>query len=208
MDHMWHDIFVHMFVLTLPLLEKIIRPIVVYFFLLIGLRLAGKRELAQLNPFDFIVLMTLSNTVQNAIIGDDNTVLGGMIGAAALIAINYAVVRSARNSRFLQRLLAGRGSILVKDGVIQKDHLDREMINKAELLAAAHKQGIMSLRDVEYCVLEPTGTLTFIQRKPTADSMRHDEIMTLLNKMSEAVEKLKQTERETHGDLPPGQVPS
>ena len=205
---MWHDIFVHMFVLTLPVLEKIIRPIIVYFFLLIGLRLAGKRELAQLNPFDFIVLMTLSNTVQNAIIGDDNTVLGGMIGAAALIAINYAVVRSARNSRFLQRLLAGRGSILVKDGVIQKDHLDREMINKAELLAAAHKQGIMSLKEVEYCVLEPTGTLTFIQRKPTSDSIRHEEIMSLLNKLSETVEKLKKTEREVEGDLPPGEVAS
>ena len=202
MDHMWHD----MFVLSLPLAEKILRPVLVYFFLLIGLRLAGKRELAQLNPFDFIVLMTLSNTVQNAIIGDDNTVLGGMIGAAALIAINYGVVRAARHSRFLQRLLAGRGSILVKDGVIQKDHLDKELISKAELLAAAHKQGIMSLKEVEYCVLEPTGTLSFIQRRPTAESTRHDEIMILLNKMSEAVEKLKKAERETQTDLPPGQT--
>src|SRR5258707_15506956 len=105
---MWHDIFVHMFVLTLPLLEKILRPIIVYFFLLIGLRLAGRRELAQLNPFDFIVLMTLSNTVQNAIIGNDNTVLGGIIGAGSLIMINYAVVRATRSNRRLQRLLAGR----------------------------------------------------------------------------------------------------
>jgi uncharacterized membrane protein YcaP (DUF421 family) len=201
---MWHD----MFVLGLPLLEKILRPILVYAFLLIGLRLAGKRELAQLNPFDFIVLMTLSNTVQNAIIGDDNTVLGGMIGAATLLAVNYAVVRSTRSSRFLQRMLEGRGSILVKDGVIQKNHLDQEMISKAELLAAAHKQGIMSLKEVEYCVLEPTGTLTFIQRKPTADMARHDEIMTLLNKLSETVEKLKQTERKVEGDLPPGEVVS
>jgi len=204
MDHMWHD----MFALGLPVAEKIIRPILVYFFLLIGLRLAGKRELAQLNPFDFIVLMTLSNTVQNAIIGDDNTVLGGMIGAATLLAVNYGVVRATRSSRFLQRLLAGRGDILVKDGVIQKDHLDRELISKGELLAAAHKQGIMSLKEVEYCVLEPTGTLTFVQRKPTTETTRHDQIMALLNKMSDAVDKLKKAEREIGTDLPPGQVAS
>ena len=204
----YHKMLTDMFVSDLPLLEKVLRPIVVYFFLLIGLRLAGKRELAQLNPFDFIVLMTLSNTVQNAIIGNDNSVLGGMLGATALLAVNYGVVRASRSSRFLQRLLAGRGSILVKDGVIQKDHLEHELISKAELLAAAHKQGIMSLKEVEYCVLEPTGTLSFIQRKPTADSTRHDEIMALLNKMSEAVEKLKKAERETEGGLPSGQVAS
>src|ERR1700719_2787007 len=121
---MHSKIWTDMFVLAIPLAEKILRPMAVYFFLLIGLRLAGKRELAQLNPFDFIVLMTLSNTVQNAIIGNDNSVLGGVIGATALLAVNYAVVRAARNSRFLQRLLAGRGSVLVKDGIIQKDHLD------------------------------------------------------------------------------------
>ena len=187
MDKMWHD----MFVLTVPILEKILRPVVVYVFLLVGLRLAGKRELAQLNPFDFIVLMTLSNTVQNAIIGDDNTVLGGMIGAAALIAINYGVVRAARGNRRLQRLLAGRGDVLVKGGVIQTDHLNRELISKAELQAAAHKQGIMSLKDVDYCVLEPTGTLTFIEKRPTADVSRHDEIIHLLNKMGEELQALK-----------------
>src|SRR4051812_49757464 len=106
-----HQIWQNMFYLGswVEVLEKVLRPVIVYFFLLIGLRLAGKRELAQLNPFDFIVLMTLSNTVQNAIIGDDNTVLGGVIGAGSLILINYAVVRAARSNRRLQRLLAGRG---------------------------------------------------------------------------------------------------
>ena len=86
-----HEIWSHMFVLGLPILEKILRPIVVYIFLIIGLRLSGKRELAQLNPFDLVVLLTLSNTVQNAIIGDDNTVIGGIIGATSLLAINYLV---------------------------------------------------------------------------------------------------------------------
>src|SRR5213078_4838268 len=82
-----------LFHLDVPVLEKIVRPILVYLFLIIGLRLAGKRELAQLNPFDLIVLLTLSNTVQNAIIGNDNSVVGGVIGATTLLAVNYFVVR-------------------------------------------------------------------------------------------------------------------
>src|SRR3982750_4344065 len=76
-----------------PLVEKALRPVIVYFFLVLVLRVFGKRELAQLNPFDLVVLLSLSNTVQNAIIGDDNSVLGGLIGALALLIINYCVVR-------------------------------------------------------------------------------------------------------------------
>src|ERR1035437_10118075 len=79
--------------LGVPVLEKILRPILVYAFLVVGLRLAGKRELAQLNAFDLVVLLTISNTVQNAIIGDDNSVSGGLIRAQTLLALNYAVVR-------------------------------------------------------------------------------------------------------------------
>ena len=82
-----------MFFLGLPVVEKIARPILVYAFLVIALRLAGKRELAQLNPFDLVVLLTLSNTVQNAIIGEDNSVTGGILGAATLLVVNYLVVR-------------------------------------------------------------------------------------------------------------------
>jgi uncharacterized membrane protein YcaP (DUF421 family) len=78
-----HDVWKDMFVLAVPLLEKILRPICVYVFLIVGLRLSGKRELVQLNPFDLVVLLTLSNTVQNALIGDDNTVTGGIIGATS-----------------------------------------------------------------------------------------------------------------------------
>jgi len=88
-----HDTWKDMFVLGLPLAEKILRPIFVYAFLVISLRLSGKRELVQLNPFDLVVLLTLSNTVQNAIIGDDNSVSGGIIGATSLLTVNYLVVR-------------------------------------------------------------------------------------------------------------------
>ena len=183
----FHD----MFHLALPVAEKILRPIFVYVFLIVGLRLAGKRELAQLNAFDLVVLLTLSNTVQNAIIGDDNTVVGGMIGAASLLILNYLVVRFVRSNRRLQRLLGGRGEVLVKDGKIQQAHIDREMISKAELIAAAHKQGINSLHDVEYCVLEPTGTLSFTQKRPTPETARHEELVALLQRMSAELAALR-----------------
>src|SRR6204780_82015 len=100
---MWSD----MFHLGLPILEKIIRSVVVYAFLIVGLRLAGKRELAQLNPFDLVVLLTLSNTVQNAIIGDDNSVTGGLLGAATLLLVNFMVVRFLFRHEKLDRLVEG-----------------------------------------------------------------------------------------------------
>src|SRR5437868_5780465 len=93
-----------MFVLGLPWIEKILRPVVIYLFLVVSLRLAGKRELAQLNPFDLVVLLTLSNTVQNAIIGDDNSITGGIIGALSLLATNYVAVRLIYGNRGIQKV--------------------------------------------------------------------------------------------------------
>src|SRR5512132_2906554 len=113
---MWTD----MFVLGVPLLEKILRPVIVYLFLVVALRLAGKRELAQLNPFDLVVLLTLSNTVQNAIIGEDNTVTGGVIGAATLLVVNYAVVRFLYGHEKIDRWIEGDATVLIEDGEL--DH--------------------------------------------------------------------------------------
>src|SRR6516165_3908079 len=115
-----------MFVLGLPVIEKVARPIVVYLFLIVGLRIAGKRELAQLNPFDLVVLLTLSNTVQNAIIGDDNSVTGGLIGATTLLAVNYFVVRFLFDHEKLDRLVEGDPDILIKDGKVCEDRLRSE----------------------------------------------------------------------------------
>src|SRR5882762_1671998 len=135
-----HDMWKDMFVVGLPILEKILRPVIVYSFLIIGLRLSGKRELVQLNPFDLVVLLTLSNTVQNAIIGEDNSVTGGILGAATLLAVNYLVVRFLYTHEKLDRLIEGEPDILIEGGVIQADRLKSEMITRAELEAAAHKQ--------------------------------------------------------------------
>jgi uncharacterized membrane protein YcaP (DUF421 family) len=189
----WSD----MFAMQLPILEKILRPILVYLFLLVGLRLAGKRELSQLNPFDLIVLLTLSNTVQNAIIGDDNTVTGGLLGAATLLVVNYIVVRFVHRHRTLETLVTGKRDCLVRNGHILRDHLNREMITRAELTAAAHRQGIGSLAEIDNAVLEPTGTITFIQKKPTSDDIRHHEVM-------DAIDHLRQELTQVSGGKIPG----
>src|SRR5215467_12092987 len=122
-----------MFVLALPWAEKILRPIVVYIFLVIGLRLAGKRELAQLNPLDLIVLLTLSNTVQNAIIGDDNSVTGGLIGATTLLAMNYVVIRFLYEHQRLERLVEGDADVLIDAGQVRHDRLRKELVTLSEL---------------------------------------------------------------------------
>src|ERR1700736_3063854 len=120
-----HAIWKDMFVLGLPILEKILRPIIVYIFLIVGLRLSGKRELVQLNPFDLVVLLTLSNTVQNAIIGDDNSVTGGLIGATSLLAVNYLVVRFLYGHRKLDQLVEGKADVLIEDGKVRTQHLKK-----------------------------------------------------------------------------------
>jgi len=192
----WSD----MFYLQLPILEKILRPVFVYLFLLIGLRLAGKRELAQLNPFDLIVLLTLSNTVQNAIIGDDNTVTGGLLGAATLLLVNYLVVRFVHRHRTLETLVTGKRDYLMRGGRVLRDHLDHELITRAELIAAAHRQGISSLAEVDSAVLESTGTITFVQKKPSTDDIRHHEVM-------DAIDHLRIELAQVRGDKNPAPGP-
>jgi uncharacterized membrane protein YcaP (DUF421 family) len=186
-----HDTWKDMFVVGLPIAEKILRPVIVYIFLIIGLRLSGKRELAQLNPFDLIVLLTLSNTVQNAIIGDDNSVTGGIIGATSLLAINYLVVRFLYDHRKLDQLVEGRADILIEDGKVHTEKLKRELITKEELAAAARKQGFDSLSDVRQCVLEPGGTLTFIAKKPDTEDIRHQELLKKFDTLTQELAQMR-----------------
>ena len=173
---MWNAIFG----LGAPLAEKILRPVIVYVFLVVFLRVFGKRELAQLNPFDLVVLLSLSNTVQNAIIGNDNSLSGGLIGAFALLAVNYLVVRFLFGHRRLDQFLEGKPITLVENGHMVKRALAKELLTRAELLTVLHRQGFDGLHEVERCVLEPGGTF-FIQRKMPADEdVRHKEVLTRL----------------------------
>jgi uncharacterized membrane protein YcaP (DUF421 family) len=189
-----HDIWKDMFVMGLPLLEKILRPIIVYGFLVIGLRLSGKRELVQLNPFDLVVLLTLSNTVQNAIIGDDNSVLGGIIGATSLLLTNYLVVRFLYDHRKLDQLVEGKADVLIENGKVLAQHLKKELITMEQLEAAARKQGFSSLRDVERCILEPGGTLCFIGKKPATEDIRHQELLGKLERLAQEIASLRSSQ--------------
>src|SRR3954470_4047081 len=119
-----------MFVLGLPIAEKIARPVIVYVFLIVGLRLAGRRELAQLNPFDLVVLLTLSNTVQNAIIGEDNSITGGVIGAATLLLMNHIVVRFLYRHERLEHLIECAPGVLIENGAVVAATLEKEVITK------------------------------------------------------------------------------
>jgi uncharacterized membrane protein YcaP (DUF421 family) len=186
-----HSIWKDMFVLGLPVVEKVLRPIVVYAFLVISLRLSGKRELVQLNPFDLVVLLTLSNTVQNAIIGDDNSVSGGLIGATSLLAVNYLVVRFLYGHRKLDQFVEGKADVLIDNGKVRTEHLKRELITMQQLSAAARKQGFDELSEVQQCVLEPGGTLTFIGKKPDTEDVRHQELLRRFEMVTEELARLR-----------------
>jgi len=186
-----HDIWKDMFVLGLPLLEKILRPVIVYAFLVVSLRLSGKRELVQLNPFDLVVLLTLSNTVQNAIIGEDNSVSGGIIGATSLLLVNYLVVRFLYGHHKIEQIVEGESDVLVEDGKVKSARLKKELITTAQLEAAARKQGFDSLREVDKCILEPGGTLSFVGKKPASDELRHQEVLGRLEKLMEEITRLR-----------------
>jgi uncharacterized membrane protein YcaP (DUF421 family) len=175
----------------ISIIEKIIRPVIVYFFLVIGLRLAGKRELAQLNPFDLVVLLTLSNTVQNAIIGNDNSVTGGIIGATTLLAVNYFVVRFLFKHQKLDRLVEGDPDVLIEGGQIKHKRLKKELITLTELESAAHKQGFGSLDEIDRAQIEPGGTFSFAGRKPPPEAERHTEMLQRLDQISSELAALR-----------------
>jgi len=180
-----------MFVLGLPIAEKIARPIIVYVFLIVGLRLAGRRELAQLNPFDLVVLLTISNTVQNAIIGEDNSVTGGIIGAATLLVVNYGVVKFLYTHEKVDRFIEGDQCVLIDNGVLNADRLKHELITRSEIETAAHKQGFGSLEEIDRAVLDPGGGISFSAKKPGPDRTRHEEIMGRLDELSAQISALR-----------------
>jgi len=184
-------IFDHMFLLPLPILEKLARPVIVYLVLVVLLRIFGKRELAQLNPFDLVVLLSLSNTVQNAIIGEDNSVSGGIIGAFSLLAINWLLVRVLFRSRRLTRTFEGRATVLVHDGQIDRRALARESLSHEELLEVIHRQGFEDVHQVRCCELEPNGTFYVEAFDPSAADKHHAELLERLDALSREVAALR-----------------
>jgi uncharacterized membrane protein YcaP (DUF421 family) len=181
----------NMFALPIPIAEKILRPIVVYIFLIVCLRVFGKRELAQLNPFDLVVLLSLSNTVQNAIIGDDNSVTGGMIGAFALLAINWALMWFLYRAPKVNQALEGKATTLVRDGRIDLEALKQETLTEVELISVLNKNGFNDPAEVALCVLEPNGTFFVKGVHPTLEEVHSSTLMDAIERLSAEVRQLK-----------------
>ena len=184
-------VFDHMLQLPIPLLEKVLRPIIVYLALVLLLRIFGKRELAQLNPFDLVVLLSLSNTVQNAIIGDDNSVSGGIIGAFTLLAVNWLVVRVLFRSPRLTRALEGRSVVLINNGNIDSKALQREALTREELIEVIHRQGFEHVHEVHRCELEPNGSFYIEGKDPSIADKRHDELLSKLEALNKEIAALR-----------------
>ena len=172
--------------------EKVVRPVLVYLLLVFALRKAGKRLLAQLNPFDFVVLLMLSNTVQNAIIGNDTSLLGGVIGAAALLGVNAVLVRFFYRGPEMTQIARGERDIsLIAGGRLQEDAMRRLHINAGELIAKAHERGFDSLDEVESAVLYPNGTIYFRGQDAASDAARHHELLGRLDALGAQLAALR-----------------
>jgi uncharacterized membrane protein YcaP (DUF421 family) len=184
-----------MFHLPLPVLEKILRPVIVYLCLIGFLRLFGKRELAQLNPLDLVVLLSLSNTVQNAMIGDDNSVSGGIIGAFSLLTINWLLTRILFRMPKLNSAFEGTPSVLIRRGVVDWAEAKRQVLTELELRSVLHRQGYNDFSEVEKCVLEPNGNF-YIEgiKSMSDDAQRADmrkEIRESLAALNREVKELR-----------------
>jgi uncharacterized membrane protein YcaP (DUF421 family) len=186
-----HGIFESMFHLPLPVAEKILRPVIVYLCLIVFLRIFGKRELAQLNPFDLVVLLCLSNTVQNSIIGDDNSVSGGVIGVFSLLTVNWLLTRVLYRLPKLNQALEGEPTVLIRHGVLDRDAMKKEALTELELKTILHKQGLGDYSEVEKCVLEPSGSFYVEERDPLRADTSRAAILKELRALTEEVRALK-----------------
>lgn len=184
--------FEHMFHIPIPVLEKILRPVIVYICLILLLRLFGKRELAQINPFDLVVLLSLSNTVQNAIIGDDNSLLGGIIGALSLLGVNWLVNRGLFKAPKLMKLLQGERSVLIRGGKVDEKALKQEILTEQELIEVLHKQGVHGPGEVALCALEPSGNFYVNKMEDATPSAHYKSIMQKIEALTKEVQGLKQ----------------
>lgn len=149
---MWH--------LSIPWWEFIVRGVIVYFFLILILRVTGKRQIGQLAPFDLVLLLVLSNAVQNAMNGGDNTVLGGLISAITLITCNYLVGYATFKNKTVEMIVEGRPQVLIHDGKLFTEVMAQAKLTHHELNAALRGGGCASIDDVHYAILENNGQIT------------------------------------------------
>ena len=177
---MWND----MWVMGIPVMEKLIRTFVVYFFIALALRLIGRRELAQFTAFDLVVVLLLSNVVQNAIIGPDNSLTGGLVGATFLFVANWILIRLNVISDRTERLFEGSPTVIAEDGHLQRKALRRWGLRPKDVVAAIRDKGATSVADVASAELMPSGIL-FVDLKPAAQPATRGDVERLMAKLAE-----------------------
>lgn len=165
-----HDLWI----VQIPLIEKVIRTVAVYGALVVLMRLGGKRDLAQLNSFDLVVMLLLSNVVQNAIIGSDNSLSGGLLGAAVLIAINAGLVRIANRHPRMVTLFEGTESVIVEDGHPLVRVIKRLGLRIADVAVALRQQGANDVTEVKRATIAPGGAIVVTLDDEAQDVTRKD----------------------------------
>lgn len=183
----------HMFTLddTVFWVEKILRPIIVYAALIFLLRIFGKRELGQLNPFDLVVILSLSNTVQNAIIGEDSSLVGGIIGAVALLSANYAVAFLKFKSPKIETIIEGKSRKIIENSRVNEEAVRSELLTKEDLNTIAHREGFDSADDIEKCVLDSNGSFLVEGNTRTSEENFRTEVLKRLEDLTAQLKDLK-----------------
>jgi uncharacterized membrane protein YcaP (DUF421 family) len=151
--------------LAIPVWELILRSSVVYVFMLVLLRITGKRQVGQLAPFDLVLLLVLSNAVQNSITGGDNSLVGGLLCAATLVLLNLGVGAITYRNKRLEALVEGRPQVLIHNGKLYEKALHESQLTRHELDAALRRAGCADVEQVHYAVLEDNGAISVVQRK-------------------------------------------
>lgn len=154
--------------MAVPWWELVLRGCVVYGFLLLLLRVSGKRQVGQLAPFDLVLLLVLSNAVQNSMNAGDNSLVGGLLSAATLVGLNFAIGLITHKSKKLEALIEGRPQVLIHNGQLFEDVMERAQLTHHELNAALRQAGCACVADVQSAVLENNGAISVIQRRSAA----------------------------------------
>ena len=147
---------------SVSLLEIVFRTVVVYIAVFFLLRLAGKRELGQMNVTDLVVILVIANAVQNSLNGGDTSLIGGIVAAATLVGMNVVVDRYGKQVPFLERFVRSEPTLLMQDGVFLEKNLEQENISKDEIAMSAREHGIKDLSEVSEAILEPDGSISVI----------------------------------------------
>lgn len=167
-----------------PMLEIVLRTAVVYAVVLIGIRLAGKREVGQMTPFDLVLLLLIANAVQNAMTGPDTSVVGGIVAAVTLLLLNAAVNRLVWKNRKVRKAIEGSPTILVRHGSMVEKNLEKEKVTADSLMQALREHGIATISDVSIAVLEIDGSISVLKNDEvpsTAQPHRHIRFLSKKN---------------------------